>query len=84
MRAQFVGPGASFSVVTGKPTRNLHMAFPAADNATVDAFHAAALEAGFRDGGEPGERSRYHTGYYAAFMLDPDVHNVEVVNHNRS
>jgi hypothetical protein len=25
----------------------------------------------------------YHPGYYGAFVLDPDGHNVEVVNHNR-
>jgi hypothetical protein len=31
----------------------------------------------------PGERAVYHPGYYAAFVLDPDGHNVEVVNHNR-
>jgi predicted lactoylglutathione lyase len=33
--------------------------------------------------GEPGERPRYHPGYYAAYVLDPDGNNVEVVNHNR-
>ena len=32
--------------------------------------------------GAPGERAVYHSGYYAAFVLDPDGHNVEVVNHN--
>jgi catechol 2,3-dioxygenase-like lactoylglutathione lyase family enzyme len=84
VRAQFVGSGASFSLVTGTPTRNLHMAFPAADNAIVDAFHAAALEAGYRDNGEPGERSIYHAGYYGAFVLDPDGNSIEVVNHNRA
>ena len=30
-----------------------------------------------------GERAVYHPGYYGAFVLDPDGHNVEVVNHNR-
>ena len=83
VRAQFAGPAASFSLVTGTPTLNAHVAFPAEDNATVDAFHAAALGAGYRDGGEPGERSLYHPGYYSAFVLDPDGNNIEVVNHNR-
>src|SRR6266508_4343381 len=52
-------------------------------DATVRAFHAAALAAGYEDHGEPGERAVYHPGYYGAFVLDPDGHNVEVVNHNR-
>ena len=44
------------------------------------AFHAAALAAGYEDHGAPGERAVYHVGYYGAFVLDPDGHNVEVVN----
>jgi predicted lactoylglutathione lyase len=79
VRAQFVGPAASFSVVTGTPTKHVHMAFPASSNDAVEAFHAAALEAGYRDNGGPGERA-YHAGYYSAFVLDPDGNNVEVVN----
>ena len=82
-RAQFRGAGASFSLVLGEPTEHVHMAFPASDNATVDAFHRAAVEAGYRDNGAPGERAVYHSGYYGAYVLDPDGHNVEVVCHNR-
>jgi catechol 2,3-dioxygenase-like lactoylglutathione lyase family enzyme len=82
-RAHFAGPRASFSVVEGEPTRNVHVAFPASDDATVDAFHRAATAAGYRDNGGPGERPEYHPGYYGAFVLDPDGNNVEVVNHNR-
>jgi catechol 2,3-dioxygenase-like lactoylglutathione lyase family enzyme len=48
----------------------------------VRAFHAAALAAGYEDHGGPGERAVYDPGYYGAFVLDPDGHNVEVVNHN--
>jgi len=81
--AQFVGAGGSFSVLDGTPTENVHLAFPARDDETVRAFHAAAVAAGYRDNGAPGERPRYHAGYYAAFMLDPDGNNVELVNHNR-
>lgn len=79
------GPGTgSFSVVDdGEPARNVHLLFPAAENAVVDAFHAAALAAGYRDNGLPGERPVYHEGYYGAFVLDPAGNNVEVVNHNR-
>ena len=62
---------------------NAHVAFPSEDDATVDAYHAAALAAGYRDNGEPGERSVYHPGYYSAFVLDTDGNNIEVVNHNR-
>jgi len=72
----------SFALVLGRPTENVHLAFPAADDATVDEFHRTALGAGYRDNGPPGER-RYHPGYYGAFVLDPDGNNVEAVNHNR-
>jgi catechol 2,3-dioxygenase-like lactoylglutathione lyase family enzyme len=81
--AHFGGEGGSFSVVEREPTEHVHIAFPAADNATVDAFHRAATEAGYRDNGPPGERAVYHEGYYGAFVLDPDGNNVEVVCHNR-
>ena len=83
-RAQFLGDGGSFSVVAGTPTEHVHVAFPAHDNATVDGFHRAATEAGYRDNGRPGERPVYHPGYYSAFVLDPDGNNVELVNHNRA
>jgi len=83
-RTLFACVSGSFSVVAGgEPTENVHLAFTADDDATVDAFHAAALAAGYRDNGPPGERAAYHRGYYGAFVLDPDGNNVEVVNHNR-
>jgi catechol 2,3-dioxygenase-like lactoylglutathione lyase family enzyme len=82
--AHFTCGTGSFSLVRGEPTENLHMAFGADDDATVDAFHAAATAAGHRDNGAPGERPVYHAGYYSAFVLDPDGNNIEVVNHNRS
>ncbi|MBA3382865.1 MAG: VOC family protein [Actinobacteria bacterium] len=55
----------------GPRTTDLHFAFQAPDRETVDRFHEAALAAGGRDNGGPGERS-YHPGYYAAYVLDPD------------
>ena len=82
-RAQFVGRTGSFSVVAGDATENVHVAFPATDNETVEAFHRAGVAAGYRDNGGPGERPEYHPGYYGAFVLDPDGNNIEVVNHNR-
>jgi catechol 2,3-dioxygenase-like lactoylglutathione lyase family enzyme len=84
-RAQFQGSGpGSFSVLSGEHvTEGLHMAFAANDNAAVDDFHQAAIEAGYTDNGKPGERPAYHPGYYSAFVLDPDGHNIELVCHNR-
>src|SRR5438270_745464 len=84
-REQLSGPDYSLSVVRDERplTEHVHLAFPARENATVRAFHAAALAAGYEDHGAPGERAVYHPGYYGAFVLDPDGHNVEVVNHNR-
>jgi catechol 2,3-dioxygenase-like lactoylglutathione lyase family enzyme len=81
---QFTATEGSFSVVRGEPTENVHMAFPAAANDRVDAFHAVLTGAGYRDNGAPGERPVYHAGYYAAFVRDPDGNNIEVVNHNRA
>ena len=82
-RAGFSAGTASFSVLSGSPTENVHLAFPADDNATVDEFHRTLVEAGYRDNGAPGERPIYHPGYYGAFVLDPDGFNIEVVCHNR-
>jgi catechol 2,3-dioxygenase-like lactoylglutathione lyase family enzyme len=82
-RVQCAGDRASFSLVAGTPTQNVHVAFGVSDNAAVDVFHRAAMDAGYRDNGGPGERPVYHAGYYAAFVLDPDGNNVELVNHNR-
>jgi len=62
-----------------KPAR-LHIAFRADRREQVDAFHRAALEAGGKDNGAPGLR-KYHANYYAAFVIDPDGHNIEVVCH---
>ena len=83
-RTNFACISGSFSVVAGaEPSENVHLAFAAADDETVDRFHRDATAAGYRDNGAPGERAIYHEGYYAAFVLDPDGNNVEVVNHNR-
>jgi catechol 2,3-dioxygenase-like lactoylglutathione lyase family enzyme len=83
-RVQFAGASGSFSVVRGTPTENLHLAFPTDDDGDAQRFHKAATDAGYRSNGPPGERPRYHPGYYAAYVLDPDGNNVEVVNHHRA
>ena len=63
------------------PTSPLHLAFHSESRAPVDAFHAAALAAGAKDNGAPGLRPDYHPSYYAAFVIDPDGRNVEMVCH---
>lgn len=71
-----------FWIGTGKALQGrLHVAFTAADRATVDAFYRAAIVAGGTDHGAPGIRAHYHPDYYGAFVLDPDGHNIEAVCH---
>ncbi len=64
----------------GMVTGRAHLAFQGKSREVVERFHEAALGAGGRDNGKPGERP-YHPGYYAAFVLDPDGNNIEVVYH---
>jgi catechol 2,3-dioxygenase-like lactoylglutathione lyase family enzyme len=65
----------------GPAQSEIHVAFEADSRETVDAFHAAALEAGGTDNGGPGVREIYHPTYYGAYVLDPDGNNVEAVCH---
>ena len=74
-------PDFWFTQIEGTIVAN-HVAFAAKDKAAVDAFYEAALAAGGRDFGKPGTRKEYHPGYYGAFILDPDGHNIEAVIHN--
>jgi catechol 2,3-dioxygenase-like lactoylglutathione lyase family enzyme len=67
----------------GELTGRHHLAFQARDKAMVNAFHAAALANGGKNNGTPGLRD-YHPGYYAAFVLDPDGNNIEVVYHGEA
>lgn len=62
--------------------RGAHVAFRAPNRAAVERFHALGLAAGGRDNGKPGLRPDYSATYYAAFLLDPDGHNVEAVCFN--
>jgi catechol 2,3-dioxygenase-like lactoylglutathione lyase family enzyme len=59
----------------------VHFAFTAGSRGEVDGFYEAAMAAGGKDNGPPGIREHYHANYYAAFVLDPDGHNIEVVAH---
>jgi catechol 2,3-dioxygenase-like lactoylglutathione lyase family enzyme len=70
----------STAYATGAP---VHVAFAADRREQVNAFYSAALQAGGRDNGPPGLRPEYSDGYYSAFVLDPDGHNIEAVHHGR-
>jgi catechol 2,3-dioxygenase-like lactoylglutathione lyase family enzyme len=77
-------PGGKSSLClyqTREKPAHLHIAFMAENREQVDAFYRAALAAGARDNGAPGLRPQYHANYYAAFVLDPDGHNIEAVCH---
>ena len=60
---------------------HLHLAFTAQNREQVEAFYRAALSAGGKDNGAPGLRPQYHPDYYAAFVIGPDGHNIEMVCH---
>ena len=60
---------------------HLHLAFVARNREQVEAFHRAAVKAGGRDNGGPGMRPNYSGKYFAAFVIGPDGHNIEVVCH---
>ncbi len=69
-----------FGVEQSKDAINpLHIALKATDKIQVDTFYQTALTAGGKDNGAPGTRSEYGDGYYAAFVLDADGHNIEAV-----
>jgi catechol 2,3-dioxygenase-like lactoylglutathione lyase family enzyme len=75
----------NFAISTAYPTgAPVHVAFAADRREQVDAFHQAAIAAGGRDNGAPGLRPKYAEGYYGAFVLDPDGHNIEAVFHGEN
>ncbi|MEM1404808.1 MAG: VOC family protein [Pseudomonadota bacterium] len=82
--AEMSQPGGVSSLClyqTDEHPAHLHIAFVGESRQQVDAFYRAALKAGGKDNGPPGIRSQYSEGYYAAYVLDPDGHNIEVVFH---
>jgi catechol 2,3-dioxygenase-like lactoylglutathione lyase family enzyme len=79
-------PGGKSSLClfqTEEKPAHLHLAFTAENRRQVEAFYRAALEAGGKDNGAPGLRPHYHANYFAAFVIGPDGHNIEVVCHER-
>jgi len=80
-----IAPKAFFWIgIRETPQTGAHVAFTAADRATVDRFYKEAIAAGGSDNGPPGVRAHYHPNYYGAFVLDPDGHNIEAVCHKRA
>jgi catechol 2,3-dioxygenase-like lactoylglutathione lyase family enzyme len=78
------GLGADFPglwIGIGDRAANIHIALRVQSQEQVDGFYHAALAAGATDNGAPGLRTEYSPGYYAAFVLDPDGNNLEVVFH---
>ena len=76
--------GAPFDGERARPGNGVHVAFLAADRATVDAFHTAALANGGSDEGAPGPRPQYHANYYGAYVRDPDGNKLQAVCHSAS
>ena len=76
-----VGPASFQTAAQLTRITPIHVAFQASSKADVDAFYQAALAHGAKSFGEPGLRAHYHPGYYGAFVLDPDGHNIEAVFH---
>ena len=66
---------------TEEKPAHLHLAFVAENRGQVDAFYRAALGVGGTDNGAPGLRPQYSGSYYAAFVIGPDGHNIEVICH---
>ena len=76
--------GKSSLCIRRKPEEypaHLHLAFVAENREQVQSFHRIALEIGARDNGGPGLRPNYSGHYYAAYVIDPDGHNIEMVCH---
>jgi catechol 2,3-dioxygenase-like lactoylglutathione lyase family enzyme len=72
--------GADFWIArAAKGTSPLHLAFQARTRSAVRQFYEAAMATGGKDNGKPGLRENYSPTYYAAFVIDPDGHNVEAV-----
>ncbi|MDE1994852.1 MAG: VOC family protein [Rhizobiaceae bacterium] len=61
------------------PGSGFHLAFAAPSRDAVVCFHDAALAHGGTDNGPPGLRLHYGPNYFAAFVIDPDGHRIEVV-----
>jgi catechol 2,3-dioxygenase-like lactoylglutathione lyase family enzyme len=76
-----IGKSHFFWLKEGRPDpQAVHVGFVAKDHSEVDAFYEAALSAGGKSKASPQARLEYYPGYYATWVLDPDGHDIEVVN----
>jgi catechol 2,3-dioxygenase-like lactoylglutathione lyase family enzyme len=75
------GKGQFWFGAFGSNPGGIHIAFVAENRERVHEFYEAALAAGGKDNGAPGLRPQYHPNYYAAFIIDPNGHNLEAVCH---
>ncbi len=73
------GKNTDFWISKSEVVAPTHLAFEAKNKEEVEEFYAAALKAGAKDNGAPGYRTEYWPGYFAAFVYDPDGHNIEAV-----
>jgi catechol 2,3-dioxygenase-like lactoylglutathione lyase family enzyme len=73
------GKNTDFWIGKNETVAKSHVAFEAKNREEVEQFHKAAIAAGGKDNGAPGYRPDYWPGYYAAFVHDPDGHNIEAV-----
>jgi catechol 2,3-dioxygenase-like lactoylglutathione lyase family enzyme len=76
-----MGGESPFLWISAGNPGHAHLAFRADSRRQVDDFYAAAIKAGGKDNGKPGIRAEYSANYYAAFVLDPDGHNIEAVTY---
>ena len=67
------------ATMASAPGSGAHVALRAVSAEAVDAFHHAALAAGFACDGAPGLRPEYSSRYYAAFVRDADGNRIEAV-----
>ena len=82
--AELVSPKGKASLIlyqTEEKPAPLHLTFTAENRQQVEAFYRAAMKAAGKDNGAPGLCPEYHANYYAAFVIGPDGHNIEVVCH---
>ena len=84
--AMFSSPEGNAFVISAaeKPedvSNNIHLALPAKDRAEVEMFYKLAVDGGGKSNLAPALHPEYHEGYYAAFVYDPDGHNIEAVFH---
>src|SRR3989344_6975259 len=71
------GGHTSFWIMKKSHKDTSHLAFLGKSKKAIQDFYAAALKTGGKDNGAPGFRTDYGPDYYAAFVFDPDGHNIE-------